>query len=246
MIPKIIHQTWKTETIPEEWKDAADSCKRNHPDFKYILWTHETMDEFMKTHFPDYYKMYTSYKYDIQRCDAFRYFVLYTYGGIYLDLDIVCKKSLTDLLGYDLVFAPSSNVESFFTNSFFMSIPKHSFFKHCMDNLSKHANDYTYFGKHLHVMHSTGPAFITRIINEYGDIKKSYHLTRKEFSGDCTVCNENTCKGGAYFSHIKGNSWHGLDSTFYNFLLCNKTILVLFVFAFSLKYFTMPNKKAPR
>ena len=119
-------------------------------------------------------------------------------------------------------------------------------FKHCMDNLSKHANDYTYFGKHLHVMHSTGHAFITRRINEYGDIKKSYHLTRKEFSGDCTVCNENTCKGGAYFSHIKGNSWNGLDSTFYNFLLCNKTILFLFVLAFSLKYFTMPNKKAPR
>lgn len=92
MIPKIIHQTWKNTKIPDNWIDAQKSCKILHPDYKYILWTHEDMDKFVKSEYPNFYKTYISYKYDIQRCDAFRYLVLYTYGGIYLDLDIVCKK----------------------------------------------------------------------------------------------------------------------------------------------------------
>jgi mannosyltransferase OCH1-like enzyme len=37
MIPKIIHQTWKTKTIPERWKDSVDSCKQLHPDFQLFI-----------------------------------------------------------------------------------------------------------------------------------------------------------------------------------------------------------------
>src|SRR5437762_8301271 len=36
-IPKIIHQTWKNETIPEMWSIAQYSCRDLHPDYKYIV-----------------------------------------------------------------------------------------------------------------------------------------------------------------------------------------------------------------
>jgi inositol phosphorylceramide mannosyltransferase catalytic subunit len=36
-IPKIIHQTWKNETIPEAWSIAQYSCRDLHPDYKYIV-----------------------------------------------------------------------------------------------------------------------------------------------------------------------------------------------------------------
>ena len=226
MIPKIIHQTWKTTDIPDQWKDAVNSCKTIHKDFKHILWTHETMDIFVKKYYFYFYKVYKSYKYDIQRCDAFRYLVLYKYGGIYLDMDMICNKNLNKFINYDLVLSRSSNVETSFTNSFFMVIPNHPFFKYCIDNLSKNVNKYQYFGKHLHVMYSTGPLFLTTMINNYGNIKDTYILTKNEFAGDCNVCNENVCDGGTYFTHIHGNSWHEVDSTIYNFLLCNKTKLI--------------------
>lgn len=223
MIPKIIHQTWKTKNIPEQWKHAVHSCKTVNKGFKYILWTHETMDQFVKKYYPDFYKIYKTYEYHIQRCDAFRYLVLYKYGGIYLDMDIICKKNLNDLLPYDLVLARSPNLETSFSNAFFMVIPNHPFFKYCIEHLSENINNYQYLGKHLHVMYSTGPAFLTNMVNDYGKIKDSYILTKKEYAGDCNVCNENTCKGGAYFTHISGNSWHEIDSSIYNFLLCNQT-----------------------
>ena len=103
-----------------------------------------------------------------------------------------------------------------------MVIPNHSFFKYCIDHLTENKHSFQYFGKHLHVMTSTGPAFLTNMFNNYGEINNCYILTKKEYAGDCNVCNETTCKGGKYFTHIHGNSWHEIDSSIYNFLLCNK------------------------
>ena len=221
MIPKIIHQTWKTSDIPDQWKEATKSCKQYNKDYKYILWTHAKMDQFVKKNFPEFYNTYKSYTYHIQRCDAFRFLVLNKYGGIYMDLDIECKKSLNKLLNYDVVLANSANVKTIFTNGFFMSVPKHPFLKYCIDHLKENKDNYSLLGKHFHVMYSTGPLFLTDMVNRFGKIKNIHILSNKEFSGDCTICNENECKGGTYFKHIMGNSWHNFDSTLYNFLYCN-------------------------
>lgn len=37
IIPKIIHQTYKNETIPEVWAGAQQSCIDLHPDYEYIV-----------------------------------------------------------------------------------------------------------------------------------------------------------------------------------------------------------------
>lgn len=246
MIPKIIHQTWKTLDVPDEWKDAVDSCKNKHKEYKHIIWSHEMMENFVKTEYPDFYDVYMSYTYDIQRCDAFRYLVLYKYGGIYLDMDIICKKKLDSLLEYDIVLAKSSNIESFYTNSFIMVIPNHPFIKFCIDNLPHYVNSFYYFGKHWHVMNSTGPHFLTKIVKKYEEknIKNMYFLKNDEYAGDCTVCNEDTCQGGIYFSHIIGQSWNSWDSLFYNFCLCNykKIIVGLLVLIMAYYIFFKRNK----
>jgi len=229
MIPKIIHQTWKTLDVPDEWKDAVESCKNWHKDYKHIIWSHEMMESFVKKEYPDFYNVYMAYPYDIQRCDAFRYLVLYKYGGIYIDMDVICKKKIDSILEYDLVLTKSSNVENSYTNSFYMVIPNHPFIKFCIDNLPDYVNSYKYFGKHWHVMNSSGPNFLTNMIKKYGEknIKNMYVLSNEEYAGDCNVCNEDTCQGGTYFSHIKGQTWNSWDSLFYNFLLCNyKKIIV--------------------
>ena len=229
MIPKIIHQTWKNNNIPLIWNNAVKSCKKNNTDFKYILWTHKSMDIFVKKFYPYFYNIYSSYKYDIQRCDAFRYLVLYKYGGIYLDLDLECKKSLNKFLKYDIVFVRSTNIKTSFTNSFYMCIPNHPFFKYCIKELPNNINNYSKYGKHLHVMSSTGPLFLTNMINNYGYIHNIYVLTQNEFAGECNVCNENICKGGEYFMHIPGNSWNAFDSIIYNFFLCNYKKIMLII-----------------
>lgn len=39
IIPKIIHQTYINESIPERWVDAQQSCIDMHPDYEYIVRT---------------------------------------------------------------------------------------------------------------------------------------------------------------------------------------------------------------
>jgi len=232
MIPKIIHQTWKNTTIPDHWKDAVNACKERHLDYQYMLWTDDTMDDFVKSDYPEFYNVYKSYKYPIQRCDVFRYLILYKYGGIYLDMDIFCKKKLDHFLQYDFVVPKSSNLSASYTNSFFMVIPQHPFIKFCIDNLPSYVNSYKFFGKHIHIMNSTGPLFLTKMIKKYGlnQIPNHYVMSSKEFAGDCNVCNNGSCKGGGYFSHVEGKSWNSLDSRILNFCMCTwKKILFFFI-----------------
>lgn len=37
LIPKIIHQTYANESIPEVWREAQQSCLDLHEDYEYIV-----------------------------------------------------------------------------------------------------------------------------------------------------------------------------------------------------------------
>ena len=79
-------------------QDLAESWRRNHPGWEYRLWTDTQNREFIRTRYPDFLVRYDSYPYHIQRVDAVRYFILYTFGGLYVDLDFECIHSLERLL----------------------------------------------------------------------------------------------------------------------------------------------------
>jgi mannosyltransferase OCH1-like enzyme len=251
MIPKIIHQTWKTTEIPENWKFGVDECKRIHSDYEYKLWTDDMMEDFVKKEYSDFYETYKSYKYHIQRCDAFRHLILYKYGGFYIDMDIVCKSKLDELINYDLVVTKSSSYKNVFTNSFYASSPNNPFIKYCIDNLPKHSNKYKLLGKHLHIVYSTGPNFLSNMIKEYKieNIPNYYILSPNEFAGDCSLCNPDTCKGGKFFTHVKGQTWNSWDSLLLNFCLCNYKniikvlLIILIIIVVIIYYYKFHNKQ---
>lgn len=106
LIPKIIHQTYKNDSIPTLWQQPQQSCLDLHPDYEYKLWTDKKSREFISaeyvythlrlhgTHvdirrYPWFLETFDGYPYPIQRADAIRYFVLHHFGGIYIDLDDV-------------------------------------------------------------------------------------------------------------------------------------------------------------
>ena len=247
MIPSILHQTWKNKEIPDQWKASYDSCQRVMASYTRRLWTHDEMEAFVKQNYPEMYDTYMSYPHDIQRCDSFRYMVLYHFGGIYLDLDIACKLSLDELLKYDIVMSISSNIGQYFTNAILMIKPNHPFFRYIIDHLAEYKDSYSLFGKHLHVMNSTGPIFLTKMYEKFvetnGKIENFHIMNKDEFSGDCNVCSVNKCVGGKYFTHVTGNSWHAWDSTFYNAIMCNwQKMLVLFIIIAIILYYVKTKK----
>jgi len=90
VLPKIIHQQWKTEVIPEgAFSEFHAKFKKvfPEPEYTHMLWTNEKARELIKSDFPFFLEAYDNYRYDIQRADAIRYFFLYKFGGLYADMD---------------------------------------------------------------------------------------------------------------------------------------------------------------
>jgi hypothetical protein len=110
-IPKIIIQTWKTNIIPTKNQSTVESVKNINPDFKYLFFSDDDIDNFLSKQYPDYYTTYVKLPVVIQKIDFFRYIAVYHYGGFYFDIDMEALKPLDGLLEYHAVFPIDHNVQ---------------------------------------------------------------------------------------------------------------------------------------
>ena len=94
MLPKIVHQTWRTRNIPQEWRAWHQTWKVcfPSPEFQHIIWTDKDARRLIETKYTWFLDIYDGYPHQIQRADAVRYFILFEYGGIYADLDYECLR----------------------------------------------------------------------------------------------------------------------------------------------------------
>ncbi|WP_419914076.1 glycosyltransferase [Hoeflea sp.] len=174
MIPKIIHQTWRDENIPEEYSELVDSWKRLNPGWEYRLWTDEALDQFVAEHFPAFLEQFRSYEHPVQRADAGRYMLLYVHGGVYADLDTRCNESFDLFSDEDriiLAHEPIEHLQEYcrirmmdhlLFNGTMVSPRNHPFWLTIFEGLERcrHSVD---------VMDSTGPVLLTHCVMRYGE-----------------------------------------------------------------------------
>ncbi len=225
-LPKIIFQTWKTHDVPKKWEVSPKSISELMPDWKYVLMDDIENREFVKKHFPDFLSYYDAFPYNIQRADAIRYMWLYIHGGVYMDLDFEVQHPLTELFIEDteLYLVHSGNVGTCVTNSFMASKPKNKFWLEVIEEMKKPL-DWYILGKHFHVMCSTGPLMLTRVVSRTG--VPYYKMSKKDIM-PCSVCNLNCSTCESYLKPLQGSSWCNWTSTFLNFFLCYHTYLIGF------------------
>ena len=72
VVPRIIHQTWKTEVIPERWAAARQSCIDLHPEWEFKLWTDDSARALIAERVPELMPTFDSYIFNIERADAIR------------------------------------------------------------------------------------------------------------------------------------------------------------------------------
>ena len=98
MIPKIIHFCWLSkEEFPEEYKRCMESWKiLEDSGYKFIHWDYDRCKDIIN-YSPFIKKCYEAKAYAFV-CDYIRCYVLYHYGGIYLDCDVEVLRSFDDLL----------------------------------------------------------------------------------------------------------------------------------------------------
>ena len=121
MIPKILWQThkWEYEDLPYPFRDHSLGWQKMNPDWEYRYVSDnmaiEMIKEFSEEWGEDLLEIYERILSDnvfydgnggatAHKADLWRYLTLYTYGGIYVDMDTECIKPLSSLnLNYKFV-----------------------------------------------------------------------------------------------------------------------------------------------
>lgn len=103
MFPKIVHQIWfdfGTKDLSAQHKFLIEHTKKQSIEsgFEYNLWTYEMAQKLISQHYPYFvYFFFKKSKFNIIKCDFFRYVLMYHFGGLYIDLDFYILKPLNEL-----------------------------------------------------------------------------------------------------------------------------------------------------
>lgn len=186
---------------------------------EYKLWTDASAREFIAEHYPWFLDTFDGYTYPIQRADAIRYFVLYHFGGIYIDLDIGCLRPLDPLLAYPVILPKTIPVGV--SNDLMFAEKEHPFMAQTIHKLA--AFDYSWIINYPTVMFSTGPMFLSA---QYGIYTSSHPPTVEHPEGEVRILakalyGKNALPSEAphaFFEHFYGSSWHDGDAAFIGFL----------------------------
>jgi mannosyltransferase OCH1-like enzyme len=192
MIPQIIHQTWKTTNLPENFKKFHIKIKRLHPEWVVRLWTDEDNLQLVRQYFPHLLNSYEALEYNIMRADIIRYMYMYQFGGYYLDLDYEVlapfdkETSESDLL---LPISNTRNGSVILGNSIFGSIPSHIFWKDVLDDFQKNPPIKRFFNK-FEVLKFTGPDFISKIYFKNPQKYNGHLVPKSIYHPDNTLINQ--------------------------------------------------------
>lgn len=193
MIPKIIHQTWKTHQVPPNCTTLVETWKRQNPNWDYKLWSDADLDAFVAEHYPAFLGVFRAYPKGIQRADAGRYLLLEHFGGIYADIDTECLRACDLLCEEDRVilceeprghWPPVISVRGLSRLLFngTMASPKgHPFWRHLMKEIENNRSTSA-------VLDSTGPLILTASVEKYShpeklSISSSHLFCGKEVNG---------------------------------------------------------------
>lgn len=115
MIPRIFHTIWIGDSeIPHRCRNCLQRLKDLHPSYTFYMWHAIDVKDFMFTHFKEYYESFYNLPRKIMQIDMFRYFLMYKYGGFYIDLDYHVFKPFDELLNHKIILP--CNKEDVFGN----------------------------------------------------------------------------------------------------------------------------------
>ena len=139
MIPKIIWQTYECDykDLGPKTLECSLSWQNKNKDWEYKYVSAPDREKFVLDNFgEEWLTIYKSYNVNVLRATLWRYMCLYIYGGLYSDIDMVCKKPIETWLDLDLDFAVSKEPENDgLTQMLFASCPGSIFLKNILNDI---------------------------------------------------------------------------------------------------------------
>lgn len=172
-IPRILHQTFKSCELRADEASLRETCTRVHNQeegWRALLWTDTANRELVRRDYAASLRVYNGYDDHMKRVDSARLFQLHAYGGVYLDMDFACLRSLNAVLqSSDFLVAqqhPSSCTHRFYCPKWslvanaFMAAPRaHPFTEFLIQRLRASAKK--------RLLHATGPGFLTAAVQAW-------------------------------------------------------------------------------
>lgn len=164
-IPRLIHQTFKTNDVPKGMSDSINSWKHLNPEYEHYFYDDEKCIDFINNFFGK--KVLNAYLDIIPgafRADLFRCCILYEKGGVYVDSDMICLKSLSEyILPNDTLIIGRDDPMSkkFLYNAFIATTPKNPIFKRMIDEIV----DNVINRRKLFYLEISGPALLGKVVN---------------------------------------------------------------------------------
>jgi mannosyltransferase OCH1-like enzyme len=261
MIPHILHSMWYDA---KEYDNVGPPIKYPHY-FKYNqkweelhpTWTHQFWNRRRIEELWDHPKLaswkscYDSLTRLIERCDYSRYAILWMYGGVYRDLDMVPVRAIDSLLEnreFGWSYEPqdhTTSTDNFITNSFLCSTPEHwiwpqlmTFIQHQYDPLKSPVS-------------TTGPAILYKFAEAISLTSSHPHY----FIDTCLViplnkleqvtseCSRNVLtQAYSYTRWNEGTNWD-ISSPVFLSVMRNKnlilTVIIIAIFIIFIAYWTM-------
>jgi hypothetical protein len=223
--PGSISPTEKSADLPLFAKAAAANLRLLNPDFEYLFFDDDRIEQFIDVEFPQYRPVFESFSLPIQRYDFFRYLAIYRLGGFYFDTDVFLATGLSDLLEFSCVFPfEHLSIHSFLCEAYgmdweignyaFGAAPGHPFLQAIIKNCVRAQQHPEWvqpimnsiprmFRREHFVLVTTGPGLVSRTLAEYPG---ACDQVRVLFPDD--VCDPNTWyRFGAYGIHLQLGTW---------------------------------------
>ena len=163
-IPKVIHQIYIGEKeMPNQQLEWRKTWQKFNPDWELILWD----DERLKTIDLQNEDSFKYCKSIASKVDLIRLEIIYNFGGLYIDTDFECLKSIDSFFhDKDFIACRQNPKGPTVCNAFVAAAPKHEILSKLIDDTPKRGAAHKPEG----CVEKFGPRFLTDVIDEiYGD-----------------------------------------------------------------------------
>lgn len=130
--PKIIHQFWDRQDVPEDVGRRIASWRDQHPGWAHILWHDDSTESLIMAHFgAEAARRFRACTIASMRSDVLRMAALLLFGGVYADADIKCLRPIDPLMDARLVVRLQHPADGSFLlhTHFLIAEPRHRLFE---------------------------------------------------------------------------------------------------------------------
>ena len=157
---------------------------RNMRGWTYRLWDETSIEHLCKSKYPSLWGVYRRLKYPIQRVDIAKIMVLDTFGGIYVDLDVLPKCHVGEIVGDRPYLFDWCSRRHVIANDFMYvgtaGLP--GVFEYFVSNLERVNKIPVYHKRRMrYVFQTTGPDFWSRYLKATGLARHVVRIANRSF-----------------------------------------------------------------